>query len=70
MSWSVSGGIGTEAARACVEFARKDLEITKLVALIIPENIGFIKVAEKLGMTRGPLIHIYDKDLFQYELML
>jgi RimJ/RimL family protein N-acetyltransferase len=63
-------GIGTEAARACVDFARDDLKIEKLVALIIPENIASIKVAEKLGMSKGPLIHIYDVDAYQYEMML
>ena len=63
-------GIGTEAARACVEFARDDLKIKKLVALIIPENTASIRVAEKLGMTKGPLIHVYDEDALQYELML
>ncbi|NOR21055.1 MAG: GNAT family N-acetyltransferase [Xanthomonadales bacterium] len=63
-------GIGTEAAKACVEFARQDLDIKKLIALIIPENIASIKVAEKLGMTKGPLIHIFDVDAYQYEMML
>lgn len=63
-------GIGTEAALACVEFARQDLKIEKLVALIVPENIASIRVAEKLGMTRGPLIHIYDTDAYQYEMNL
>ena len=63
-------GIGTEAAKVCVEFARDDLKIKKLVALIIPENMASIKLAEKLGMTKRPLIHIYDEDAFQYEMML
>ena len=63
-------GIGTEAAKACVEFARDDLKIRKLIALIIPENIASVKVAEKLGMSRGPLIHIYDVDAYRYEMML
>lgn len=63
-------GIGTEAALACVDFARYDLKIKKLVALIMPENIASIKLAEKLGMIRGPLIHIYEVDAFQYEMML
>jgi len=63
-------GIGTEAAKVCVEFARDDLKIKKLIALIIPENIASIKVAEKLGMTKGPLIHIFDVDALQYEMML
>ena len=63
-------GIGTEAARVCVDFARDDLKIKKLVALILPENTGSIKIAEKLGMSKGPLIHVYDVDAFQYEMML
>ena len=63
-------GIGTEAARVCVDFARDDLKIKKLIALIISENTASIRVAEKLGMTKGPLIHIYDLDALQYEMML
>ena len=63
-------GIGTEAAKACVEFAREDLGIEKLAALIMPENIASIRVAEKLGMKRGPLIHIYGVDVYQYEMTL
>ena len=63
-------GIGTEAAEACVVFAREDLNIKKLIALIVPENIASIRVAEKLGMSKGPLIHIYGVDALQYEMML
>jgi ribosomal-protein-alanine N-acetyltransferase len=63
-------GIGTEAAEVCVEFARSDLAIEKLVALILPENIASIRVAEKLGLTRGPLISFDGVEAFQYEMML
>jgi ribosomal-protein-alanine N-acetyltransferase len=63
-------GIGTEAARVCVGFARDDLEIEKLVALIIPENVASIGVAEKLGMGRGALIRIDGVDAIQYEMTL
>ncbi len=63
-------GIGTEAALACVEFARSDLKIKKLVALIMPENKASINLSLKLGMVRGPLIRIYDVDAYQYEMML
>jgi len=63
-------GIGTEAARACVDFARSDLKISKLVALIMPENIASIKLVEKLGMRQGPLISVFDVEAFQYEMML
>jgi hypothetical protein len=29
-----------------------------------------MRVAEKLGMSRGPLIHVFDVDAYQYEMML
>jgi len=63
-------GLCTEAARACVDYARDDLKIEKLVALIIPENLASIRVAEKLGMKKGPLISIYDVEALQYEMRL
>jgi len=63
-------GLCTEAARACVDFARDDLKIERLVALIMPENIASIRVAEKLGMKKGPLINIYDEEALQYEMQL
>jgi len=63
-------GIGTEAAKVCVEFARDDLKIKKLVALIMPENVASIRLAEKPGMTKGPLIHVFDVDALQYEMNL
>ena len=62
-------GIGTEAAEVCVGFARDDLKISKLIALIMPGNNASIRLAEKLGMTKGPLIHIYGVDALQYEMM-
>ncbi len=63
-------GIGTEAAKVCVDFARDDLKIKKLVALIMPENIASIKLVEKLGMKKGPSLHIFDVDAVQYEMTL
>ena len=53
-----------------VVFARSDLKIKKLVALIMPKNIASIKLAEKLGMQQGPLISVFDIEAFQYEMML
>lgn len=63
-------GIATEAAHACVAFAREDLQLTKLIALIIPENTGSVRVAEKVGMRKGPLIEIYGERALQYEMTL
>lgn len=63
-------GYGTESARACVDFAREDLEIKKLIALIMPDNSASINIAEKLGMRRGALINIFDTWAYQYEMRL
>ena len=63
-------GYGTESARACVDFAREDLAITRLIALIMPDNSASINLAEKLGMHRGALINIFDASAYQYEMRL
>ncbi|WP_261164957.1 GNAT family N-acetyltransferase [Microbacterium sp. Marseille-Q6965] len=43
-------GYATEAARACVEEARRRFATGVLTAIIHPENIASRRVAEKLGM--------------------
>lgn len=43
-------GYATEAAAACRDFAREELKIKKLVAIIHPDNIASRRVAEKVGM--------------------
>lgn len=43
-------GIGTEAGDAMLEHAHADLGLDEAVALILEENIGSIRVAEKLGL--------------------
>jgi ribosomal-protein-alanine N-acetyltransferase len=42
-------GIATEAARAVLEVAAKQYKIGRIVAVIHPDNVGSISVAEKLG---------------------
>lgn len=44
--------------------------IKKLIALIIPENTASVRLAEKLGMIKGPLNHVFDVDALQYEMLL
>ena len=44
-------GLATEAGRASIEFARSDLGLTRLVAMVHPENVASAKVVEKLGFT-------------------
>ena len=43
-------GYATEAARAVRDFAFHSLHIKRLVALIDPDNVSSIRVAEKIGM--------------------
>lgn len=42
-------GFATEASSALIEYARSVLGVTRIVALISPENTASIRVAEKLG---------------------
>src|ERR1051325_1410340 len=42
-------GYATEAARASVEYAFRELDQTRVISLIAPENAASIRVAERLG---------------------
>jgi RimJ/RimL family protein N-acetyltransferase len=42
-------GLATEAGRASINFARSDLRLQRLVALVHPENVASAKVLTKLG---------------------
>ncbi|KQR29805.1 GNAT family N-acetyltransferase [Curtobacterium sp. Leaf154] len=45
-------GYATEAAAACRDFARAELDAAELVAIIHPDNTASERVAQKIGMTR------------------
>lgn len=45
-------GYATEAATACRDFARTELNAAELVAIIHPDNTASERVAQKIGMTR------------------
>ncbi|HEX3586365.1 MAG TPA: GNAT family N-acetyltransferase [Candidatus Angelobacter sp.] len=49
-------GYGTEAARACMEYAFTALEVTRVISMIRPENVQSIRVAEKNGLTCEKII--------------
>ena len=44
-------GYGTEAARACLEYAFGELELKTVCCSIRPENVASIRVVVRLGMT-------------------
>ena len=44
-------GLGTEAARALLDYGFEELNLPRLVCLVVKENLASIRVAEKIGMT-------------------
>jgi len=42
-------GIATESAKACVNLGFNKLRLKRLIAMVLPENIGSIRVLEKLN---------------------
>ncbi len=61
-------GIATEASIAALDFGFNELELEKIVAYIIPENIGSQKVLEKLGFTY--VREFYEEDELEHEYAL
>ena len=52
-------GLATESALACIEFGFERLNLKRIVALVLPENMASIRVLEKEGM--------HDDGIFQFE---
>jgi len=44
-------GLGSEAAEAILKYGFEKLNLSRLICMIEPENIGSQKVAEKIGMS-------------------
>lgn len=44
-------GYATEASLACLKYGFEELGLKRIVAKVMPANIGSIKVVQKLGMT-------------------
>jgi len=44
-------GLGTEAAQAILHYAFEQLNLSRLICMIDPENQASVKVARNIGMT-------------------
>jgi RimJ/RimL family protein N-acetyltransferase len=44
-------GLATEAGRASIEFARSDLGLKRIVAMVHPDNVASARVLAKLGFS-------------------
>lgn len=61
-------GFATEAARASVRFGFERANLTRLIALAVPENIGSRRVMEHLGFVYEKDAHYFGLDLVYYVL--
>ena len=59
-------GYATEAARALVEYGFGELDLRRIVALILPDNARSRKVASKCGLTLEGPARFYGLDLLVY----
>lgn len=61
-------GFATEAAHASVRFGFEQADLTRLIALAVPENIASRRVMEHLGFVYERDTHHFGLDLVQYAL--
>lgn len=44
-------GLGTEVARAILHYGFEQLQLSRLICMMYPENLASVKVAQNMGMT-------------------
>ena len=67
LSRSVWGrGYATEAGRAAVCFGFETVRLVELIALVHPENVASIRVAEKCGMTLLDRVTLWGLEMGRY----
>ena len=55
-------GFATESAKACIELGFKTLDLNKLIAMVLPENLASIRVLEKLKFS-------YEREIMEDNLL-
>jgi RimJ/RimL family protein N-acetyltransferase len=55
-------GYAFEAARAVLAHARRDIGLTRLLAITSPGNAPSIKLLEKIGMRFDKVVHLTPED--------
>ena len=59
-------GLATEAAIASVRFGFTDLELKKIIGLVMPENIASVRVLEKAGLRYAENVFFWDHEFSKY----
>ena len=64
-------GYGLESAKSVMNFAARDLNLPKVLAFTVPQNVASIKLLEKLGFTFEKIFKMPEEDeelfLFCYQ---
>jgi ribosomal-protein-alanine N-acetyltransferase len=61
-------GYATEAARVAVDEGFSSLQCDRVIAGVCPENLGSVRVLQKLGMEVWKDAHFFGMDLRMYQL--
>jgi len=61
-------GLASESAAALYAHGKTELQLTRIIGLVMPENTGSVRVLEKLGMQREKAVRFpgADRDFDQY----
>src|SRR5690606_23387280 len=62
-------GYATETSKMCINFGLSELRIEKVVGRAMKENVGSIKVLEKIGMTFKENFDFLGREGVIYELL-
>lgn len=54
-------GLATESAEACIRFAFEKIKLQHIIGIVVPENIGSMRVLEKVGMQDTGIIELDDE---------
>ena len=60
-------GLGTEAARAAVQFGFEALELESILAIVHVDNAASRRVIEKLGMALIEQTHLWGMECYRYQ---
>ena len=62
-------GYATEASKACLDFGFKDLGLKRIIAMVLPENEGSIRVLDKLNFVKEKFVEDPDESYLLYAKM-
>src|SRR5437660_4900251 len=62
--WSL--GLATEAALASVRFGFADLDLKRIIGLVMPENIASVRVLEKTGLRYAETVMFWGSQFSKY----